>query len=593
MLHGTLTVLTRVDSSEAALADMRDRLRAIDARRSRFFGDVPGLHFARWALLPPDGGGSVQLVFGADFTTGDRDRPRLARRFIGRFIDTLVKGDAPLRELFDGVYRHAEGYPPGGLSTPGKVKRYLLRRVLSRTTRHVELPYRFDTPDGMHTSLSLRQEMDTLLDRLASSGVLAPDGETWSRDALVRAHAWLRAHFQQSTGREQLLGGARWLADWTAARVAAGWATLAYVPLGLFALTVGHVLKWLQPWEDRLRGLAASDPPEAPRALQLETHTGAVQTPMVLVSDVRPGWSRGLSLRLILAVLNVRFRRYLVGVNNIKLIHCMRWLVLGPARRACDSRLVFFSNYDGSWDSYIDAFIDHEDVRKFLVLIWSRTRDFPQSEPGKPFVVPFKRWILGSGVPALAWYNAYQDSPRHPRREPSVLDVHNAMQLRVLLSRERIDRPLRDAAARRSLESYLTRGTCDPERMPLFVPWAMPFRRLATFLAQRRPLHVLAGKALDVFSRGTLAGLRQRAGAGRHPGAHPPRLQVHERGVPPLPENRRPGAVPAVAGGDGAAHHHVGPPAGPGREHVSQRGVHAAWARGPGPEEGGSGNLPV
>lgn len=591
MFHGTLTVLSRVDASEAALADMRDRLRDIDAQRSRFFGDVPGLHFARWALLPPDSGGGVQLVFGADFTTGDRDRPRLARRFIGRFIDSLVKGDAPLRELFDGVYRHAEGYPRGGLATPGKVKRYLLRRVQNRTTRHMELPYRFDTPDGLHTALGLRQEMDTLLDRLAGSGVLAPDGGRWTRDALVRTHAWLREHFQQPTEPERLLGNARWLADRMAARVAAGWATLAYVPLGVFALTVGNILKWLQPLEDRLRGLSAPARDAAPGEPQLETHSSPVQNPMVLVSEVRPGWARGTSLRLILRVLDVRFRRYLVGVNNVKLIHCMRWLVLGSTRPDSGGRLLFFSNYDGSWDSYIDAFIDHEDVRKFLVLIWSRTRDFPQSDPDRPFVVPFKRWILGSGVPALTWYNAYRDNPRHPPREPSVLDVHNAVQLRMLLSRERIDRPLRDASARRSLESFLTRGTCDPARMPLYVAWAMPFRTLATFLAQRRPLHVLAGKALDVISRGTVVGRRGLAGAWRHPGARPPRLQVHERGVPPLPANRRPGEVPAMAGGDGAAHHHVGAQPGPGREHVSQRGAHPTWARGPG-TEGGPGDLP-
>ena len=72
-------------------------------------------------------------------------------------------------------------------------------------------------------------------------------------------------------------------------------------------------------------------------------------------------------------------------------------------------KLVFLSNYGGSWESYLEDFI--EKAHYGLTGVWSNTRNFPKTknlfQEGATDGDRFKRWARGEQDPTLLWYSAY------------------------------------------------------------------------------------------------------------------------------------------------------------------------------------------
>jgi deferrochelatase/peroxidase EfeB len=142
------------------------------------------------------------------------------------------------------------------------------------------------------------------------------------------------------------------------------------------------------------------------RAMECENRIG--QNHLAAISLMKPGALRRLTLRLGLWVtrqLAEHFSR--PGfVNEIEGIHFARWVLLPGT-----DRLLFMSNYDGSWEYYIGDFIDkaHEGVTG----IWSNTRGFPRTErllfQGAEDGDRMRRWARRQQCPTLFWYPAYPD----------------------------------------------------------------------------------------------------------------------------------------------------------------------------------------
>jgi hypothetical protein len=74
-----------------------------------------------------------------------------------------------------------------------------------------------------------------------------------------------------------------------------------------------------------------------------------------------------------------------------------------------DGTLVFFSNYDGSWESYLGDFVDKAHV--FLTAIWTNTKWFPKTHAlilgGASAEATFKQWTRTFQVRNPIWYSAY------------------------------------------------------------------------------------------------------------------------------------------------------------------------------------------
>jgi hypothetical protein len=103
------------------------------------------------------------------------------------------------------------------------------------------------------------------------------------------------------------------------------------------------------------------------------------------------------------------------GLVDLSFIHFARWVVV-PRRgfpRLAESQseehltydyLLFFSNFNGTWNQYIDAF--SAVLSKGLDLIWRWSEKYPGSTP----VTPFKIYIARVQFDTDYYYNAYPKS---------------------------------------------------------------------------------------------------------------------------------------------------------------------------------------
>ncbi|HET9832093.1 MAG TPA: hypothetical protein VFP91_10300 [Vicinamibacterales bacterium] len=99
----------------------------------------------------------------------------------------------------------------------------------------------------------------------------------------------------------------------------------------------------------------------------------------------------------------------LIGISTI---HFVRWLVIDEGRR-----LMLVSDYDGSWESYIDEFA--EMILSGLEAIWETAEGFP---PGGARDLPaFKQFLRGGQVPSEVFFSAYP--------EETVLNIINDVAL--------------------------------------------------------------------------------------------------------------------------------------------------------------------
>jgi Dyp-type peroxidase family len=164
----------------------------------------------------------------------------------------------------------------------------------------------------------------------------------------------------------------------------------------------------------QLRGQEKADTPsdEEPEKANMdailarEDHEGCTQNHLAGVSILKPGWVRRVTLRLGLWLTSeLEARRSKPGyLNTIGVIHFARWFLLPGT-----NKLVFLSNYAGSWQSYLEEFIAR--LRQGLTTVWSNTRDFPKTESlfrgGASDSTRFKRWARRQQFATRFWYSAY------------------------------------------------------------------------------------------------------------------------------------------------------------------------------------------
>jgi hypothetical protein len=141
------------------------------------------------------------------------------------------------------------------------------------------------------------------------------------------------------------------------------------------------------------------------------------QNHLASLTYVKPGSLRAWSLWLTLLVIGLlsRFWFNLGQLGGIRTILAARFVLIDGGRR-----LLFLSNYEGGWDSYLDEFIDMGAV-KGLNAIWSNTfiktanskrgYAFPETKfyfwKGAQAEQPFKAYVRQSQIETIVWYSAY------------------------------------------------------------------------------------------------------------------------------------------------------------------------------------------
>ena len=191
--------------------------------------------------------------------------------------------------------------------------------------------------------------------------------------------------------------------------VGACWTLLSlFVSLGiLFSLGLGF---WIA-----LRSLEKTDMTQDDPALdtaQLEAFAAQedqiVQNHLASMVLVKPGALRGAVIRVALRVLKQAVPvLYANGyLSTMRTIHFAHWTLVGNT-----GRLMFLSNFDGSWQSYLDDFVDK--AHEGLTLAWGNCVGFPPTknlvQQGATHGRQFKAWARQSQTQNILWYSAYAD----------------------------------------------------------------------------------------------------------------------------------------------------------------------------------------
>lgn len=149
------------------------------------------------------------------------------------------------------------------------------------------------------------------------------------------------------------------------------------------------------------------DPERMAEIQKRENHLA--QNHLMLLTPLKPGWLRKSALRVVFYAVRQlaekgQFRKGFL--SDIGTIHFARWVLVEET-----GDLLFFSNFGGSWESYLEDFISK--ANEGLTGVWSNTRGFPRTKhlikQGATDGDRFKRWARRHQFPTQAWYSAYGD----------------------------------------------------------------------------------------------------------------------------------------------------------------------------------------
>jgi hypothetical protein len=193
--------------------------------------------------------------------------------------------------------------------------------------------------------------------------------------------------------------------------VAAFWPVVHVVILGLISLllitlpVLLFLLRWNENRDSSQDAMARND--GTVREI-LQREDWVTQNHMGSIVLVRPGILRTVIIRAGHLGLGLLLRLLARDgyLGSMRTVHFAHWAFLNNG-----SRLLFFSNFDHSWGSYLDDFI--EKAHPGLTLAWGCGVGFPPTRflilDGASHGRQFKNWALASRTVSRFWYSAYPD----------------------------------------------------------------------------------------------------------------------------------------------------------------------------------------
>lgn len=338
------------------------------------FTQIPTLHFARVVLVPESADGLLPavLVLGA-YYDGEE----------GAHLDCLVREcGSGLRSIF----RHCPGFPAD--ASDAQLRAYMVA--------HLVTPPVFYTGARQRPLHLIQAEADL---RTAIAGFLATRSWAGEPPAVVRTaiQAFVAGQPNLSWAiAPELLGG---VPEWLRRIGAMGLLLLRAIPLLLW------VLPYIRFAEEREKTAPVRPTNPVSEGLLLAREDYGMQNQLSHLSTVKAGLFRRVTLRLVLRAVEVLSNHIYIRGNlaNIQTIHFARFLELNGGRR-----LLFFSDFDRSWDSYLSEFVDR--AFRGLTGIWSNTEGFPPARwliyDGARDEQGFKQWTRQSQIITQVWYRA-------------------------------------------------------------------------------------------------------------------------------------------------------------------------------------------
>lgn len=408
MRQETLTVVARVGGA-VPLDELRAALQAIAAdkvpgggARPRVFAHPElAIHFARLVLLeePGEAPYATSLIFESNFDTQIEDE------HVARF-EHLRLLSGTIYEPLCSVFRHCEGFVPSasenelalylaGLQVQasaayqGHIARDLSRIRLEQHLRDVLIEFFSRAPKAPLREL-YRAAREHVRLRSATDPGLA--GLDLDRPPPPVPDAAVRRRGLQA-------GIAPWIKNLSSDLV-------AYVLSQLW-----NIRRWqrLDPEYDQRERQEAWTDADRRRFVEIaQTEDHALQNALTHVVPLK-GVERLALLSFSHGYIDKLARNYFDDIGQlggIPTIHFAKWLLIDD-----DTRLVFFSNYDSSWESYLGDFVDRAAIG--LNLAWTLTKEYPTTSYltrlGASDEERFKAWSRAYQRPTQVFYTAYPE----------------------------------------------------------------------------------------------------------------------------------------------------------------------------------------
>ena len=390
-----------VAKARAALAAIAaDRLPGCGARPRVFADPALGIHFARLVLLQ-EGGASApaSLVFESNFDTREESTTE------ARAEQLALLGEHCLDAL-GSAFACCEGFAPN--ASGAELAGALERRLIPATASYQGHTQR-DLP-RIRLERHLREVLLSFFERM-------PKGTPRELYHAARHHVRLQTGIDpelfgfdvDAPAPEAPNAGVR------SKRLSAGlapWFQNIKPALPIVFRYLRNVFTWQRTdleFDQRARQEAWNDDDRTLFREIAESEDHGLQNALTHIVPLKAGTNRLDVLRAAHAYIDVMAKRHFDDIGQlggIPTIHFAKWLLIDEGKR-----LLFFSNYDSSWESYLGDFVDQAPIG--LNLAWTCTELYPRTLLmallGAKDEERFKAWSRAHQRPTQVFYCAYPD----------------------------------------------------------------------------------------------------------------------------------------------------------------------------------------
>lgn len=385
--QNALTLVTPViPGKHDELNDTLMQIRAeLSSGKFKEFEKINTLHYARFVLLEDKlSTAKTNLVFSSDYDGDESEHLML-----------LVQ---QCTDLIDKLYSCCEGYPATGQRTAENRVAYLKKWQNKNSAFYIGAPGR--SLQQIKQENRLRNYLWDYLRKGKWEGKSAKEVHN-----IVRSHIASLPEFSWTNERVTL----------PKSRKNTIIVVLAILAIVLFPLTILIaiiaglwllVLHFTLEKKDKPLGMTPSQIDDK-FITNLEGYEDFHnQNQFTQIIPMKPGIMRLITINLVLLYGKFRIKNeFLEGeLMGIPTIHFARWVMLDN-----NKQVLFFSNFDGSWQQYLGDFIDKSGWG--LTGIFSNTENFPNTRylfwGGAYDEEHFLAWSRYYQIPTQVWYCAY------------------------------------------------------------------------------------------------------------------------------------------------------------------------------------------
>lgn len=357
----------------------------LDAGSFNLFEDLGTIHYARFVVLKDQlSNKRSNLVFSSDYD-GTQDE---------HLMNICINGSS----IIDELYGCCENYPLPAERTDTTRKNYLTRHTIKEASFYIGAPGR--SVEQIKMESLLRNSIWKMLQKGKWDGKTSLEVVQSVKQQILADPQYQWVNDRIKLPKVKLLGH-----PWAQAIL-----LILLLPISILALLFVGIWILIIHFKFERSDIPLGKTPsqlDEPKIKELEEYEDVHnQNQFTQIIEMKPGKMRLYTLKalMVYARLRVATEFRLGKLMGIPTIHFARWVIFDN-----NKQVLFFSNFDGSWQQYLGDFIDKSGWG--LTAIFSNTKDFPKTRflfmGGAYDEEHFLAWARYTQVPTAVWYCAY------------------------------------------------------------------------------------------------------------------------------------------------------------------------------------------